>query len=193
MFNNSEYITSMVSFSNYPNKDNLPEFAFFGRSNVGKSSFINALTNRKNLARTSSEPGKTRTINFYLIDKSFFLLDFPGYGYAKHSRDTRAEFGKSIEEYLKKTQNLKIGFLLVDSKVGPTEDDILMYKYLQYMNVNIKIIATKIDRIGKTIRIRYLKQILEKLGITQKEDVIMTSSSTKEGLETVYKMIGEKI
>ena len=119
-FKTCEYVISAVSKSQNPNKNNLPEFVFLGRSNVGKSSFINALTNRKTLAKTSSKPGKTRTMNFFLIDEALYLIDAPGYGYANQSYGTRLDFGNYIEEYMHGNENLKICFLLVDTKVGPT-------------------------------------------------------------------------
>lgn len=190
MFKKCEYITSMGMFQSYPNKDGLAEFGFFGRSNVGKSSFINALTNKKNLARTSSEPGKTKVISFFLIDDSFYLVDFPGYGYAKRDKKTIEEFGKFIEDFLNKSKNLKIAFLLIDLKVGPTEDDILMFNYLKYLNINVKIIVTKIDKIGKTLRYRHIKVVAKKLDLKM-DDLILTSSSTKEGVDKVISIIEE--
>ena len=131
MFEKCEFITSATNRGQSPNKQDLSEFVFVGRSNVGKSSIINAITNRKLLARTSSKPGKTITLNYFLIDNSFYLVDVPGYGYASRSLDQRAGFGASIEDYLTDNNNLKVVFLLVDTKVGPTKDDILMYKFLK--------------------------------------------------------------
>ena len=135
MFKKCEYVISAVKKEQYPNRNNLPEFVFLGRSNVGKSSFINAFTERKMLAKTSSKPGKTRTMNFFLIDDEFYLVDAPGYGYANKSYGTRLDFGDYIEEYLRDNLNLKACFLLVDTKVGPTKDDVLMYDYSSSLGI----------------------------------------------------------
>ena len=142
-----------VRQSQYP-IDNKPEFLLVGRSNVGKSSFINTLIERKNFARTSSKPGKTQTLNFYLVNESFYLVDVPGYGYASVSKDKQKKFGLMIEEYLKNRPNLKHVFLLIDYRHKPTEDDVLMYEFLKYYNLDITIVATKYDKIGKNNRIK---------------------------------------
>lgn len=188
MFNESKYVISAVSKKQFPNINNLPEFVFLGRSNVGKSSFINALTNRKNLARTSSKPGKTITLNFYSIDDEFYFVDVPGYGYASRSFDLRANFGGYIDEYLYNNQNLKVTFLLVDTKVGPTEDDILMYNYLKHLNLNVKIIATKSDKVGTTRVLTHKKAIKEKLNIDN-NNIYMTSSETRKGIDEIITLI----
>lgn len=188
MYKTCEYIISAVSKNQFPNKNNLNEYVFLGRSNVGKSSFINALTNRKMLARTSSKPGKTQTINFYLIDNLLYFVDVPGYGYASRSFDERQNFGSYIEQYLHNNPNLKIAFLLVDTKVGPTSDDILMYEYLKSLELNIMIIATKADKVGTTRLITHKKTIREKLGITD-EQIIFTSAINKQGIEQVRELI----
>jgi GTP-binding protein len=188
MFNDAKYIISAVSKEQSPNDNNLPEFVFLGRSNVGKSSFINALTNRKNLARTSSKPGKTIALNYYLIDSRYYFVDVPGYGYASRSMDTRDKFGLYIENYLHNNTNLKIAFLLVDTKVGPTNDDILMYDYLKYLGLNIKIIATKADKVGTTKVLTHKKQIKEKLNISN-DDIFMTSVQEKKGIIEVIDLI----
>ena len=188
MFKDSIFIISAVRRNQFPNKTNLPEFVFLGRSNVGKSSFINALTNRKNLAKTSGKPGKTITLNFYLIDEMYYFVDVPGYGYAQRSMKMRDEFGKYIEYYLANNQNLKLAFLLVDTKVGPTEDDILMFDYLNYLNLDVKVIATKADKVGKTKVLSHKKIIREKLKVNN-DDIYMTSSETKMGIEDVINLI----
>lgn len=190
MFKKCDYIISAVSKKQFPNQTNLPEFVFLGRSNVGKSSFINFLTNRKMLARTSSKPGKTQTINFFLIDEMFYLVDVPGYGYASTNKDTTAQFGNYIEEYLENNPNLKIAFLLVDTKVGPTHDDILMYDYMKYLNLNVKVIATKSDKIGTTLIPKHKKNIYTKLKCDM-NDVLVTSSEKKQGLDNVLKLISQ--
>ena len=188
MFNDSKYVISAVSKKQYPNVDNLPEFVFLGRSNVGKSSFINSLTNRKNLARTSGTPGKTITLNYYLIDDMYYFIDVPGYGYAQRNFSMRENFGEYIEEYLQENQNLKVCFLLVDTKVGPTADDILMFNYLKHLNLNIIVVATKSDKVGTTRVLSHKKVIREKLGIDN-NNIYMTSSHTKLGFDEIRELI----
>lgn len=188
MFNTSEFIISTTNLSNSPNKTNFNEFVFLGRSNVGKSSLINSLCNKKNLARVSSNPGKTITLNYYLIDKQFYLVDVPGYGFANRSKEMKDGFGKYIENYLINNKNIKMCFLLVDTKIGPTEDDILMFNYLNYLELPITIIATKADKIGKTLLIRHEKNIKMKL---PNANVIITSSNTKYGLDKLKQLVNE--
>ena len=144
--------------SQYPT-DLKNEFLLVGRSNVGKSSFINTLLGRKSLARTSSHPGKTQTLNFYLVNDDFYLIDVPGYGYAETSKKTRAKFGKMIEEYLETRKELKRVFMIIDFRHKPTEDDILMYNFLKYYNLPVTIVATKSDKIGSSKREKCKKQI----------------------------------
>ena len=139
---------SAVRRSQYPT-DNLSEYLLVGKSNVGKSSFINTLLSRKNFARTSSKPGKTQTLNFYLVNESFYLVDVPGYGFANVSKATQKKFGLMIEEYLTSRENLKLVFMLIDFRHKPGENDILMYDYLKYYNVPVTIIATKYDKVKK--------------------------------------------
>lgn len=178
-----------VRQSQYPTEV-LPEFLLVGRSNVGKSSFINALIMRKNYARTSSKPGKTQTLNFYLVNKNFFLVDVPGYGYSKLSKDNDKKIGLMIEEYLKKRDTLSHVFMLIDYRHKPTEDDILMYDFLKYYNLNITIIATKYDKVGATSRQKQDKIIKDTLKLEDK-DFIRFSATTKKGREEVYKIISE--
>ena len=137
-----------VRISQYPT-DEKDEFLLVGRSNVGKSSFINSLICRKNFARTSAKPGKTQTLNFYLVNDNFYLVDVPGYGYASVNKETQKKFGLMIEEYLINRKNLKRVFMLVDYRHKPTEDDILMYNFLKYYNNNVTIVATKYDKVNK--------------------------------------------
>lgn len=188
MFNTCEYVCGAGKKDQFPNKENLNEFVFLGRSNVGKSSLINAITNRKMLAYTSSKPGKTIAINFFLIDKSFYLVDVPGYGFALKSQSMKEQFGKYIENYLNDNHNLKVAFLLVDSKVGPTQDDILMYNYLKYFNINVKIIGTKSDKIGSTLVLHQKKIIKEKLNCSN-DDIIMTSSTSRKGIDNIVEIL----
>lgn len=180
-----------VRRSQYPG-DNKSEFLLVGRSNVGKSSFINTLIERKNFARTSSKPGKTQTLNFYLVNGAFYLVDVPGYGYASVSKDTQKKFGLMIEEYLKSRENLKHVFMLVDYRHKPTEDDVLMYEFLKYYNLDITIVATKYDKIGKNGRIKQDKLIKDTLKFDDNE-FITFSTVTKKGRSEVLSIIEEKI
>ena len=181
-----------VRRSQYP-EDKKSEFLLVGRSNVGKSSFINTLIERKNFARTSSKPGKTQTLNFYLVNDAFYLVDVPGYGYASVSKDTQKKFGLMIEEYLKSRENLKHVFmLLVDTKVGPTKDDVLMYEFLKYYNLDITIVATKYDKVSKNSRIKQDKLIKDTLKFDDNE-FITFSTVTKKGRTEVLSIIEEKI
>lgn len=177
-----------IRISQYPN-DNKCEFLLLGRSNVGKSSFINTLIERKNFARTSSKPGKTQTLNFYLCNNDFYLVDVPGYGYASVSKETQKKFGIMIEEYLKTRDNLKHVFLLIDYRHKPTEDDILMYNFLKYYNLNISIVATKYDKITKNGRIKQDKLIKDTLKLNENEEFIPWSTITKKGKNEVLEII----
>ncbi len=187
-FNKCEYVISTTNRKQSPNKNNLPEFVFLGRSNVGKSSFINALTGRKSLAKTSQKPGKTKTMNYFNIDDLFYLVDAPGYGYASRSYGSRLDFGDYIEDYLIDNSNLKIVFLLVDTFVGPTKDDILMYEYLIYHKLNVKIIATKMDKVGSSKLLSYKKNIKEKLN-TSNDNIYLTSSNEKKGFVEINELM----
>lgn len=184
----ADYIIGGTKNQHFPT-DNLPEILFVGRSNVGKSSFINALCN-KTIARTSSNPGKTQVINFFLINESFYFVDVPGYGYAKVSKTKIEEFGKMIENYITNRTNLKAVFLLIDFKVGPTSDDLLMYNFLKYYNKKIYIISTKSDKVNMSNRIKAKKNILSKLEIDEK-DLLITSSEKKIGLDKILELIEE--
>lgn len=180
-----------VRRSQYPD-DNKSEFLLVGRSNVGKSSFINTLIERKNFARTSSKPGKTQTLNFYLVNDAFYLVDVPGYGYASVSKDTQKKFGLMIEEYLKSRENLKHVFMLVDYRHKPTEDDVLMYEFLKYYNLDITIVATKYDKVSKNSRIKQDKLIKDTLKFDDNE-FITFSTVTKKGRSEVLSILEEKI
>lgn len=176
-----------VRQSQYPT-DNLPEFMLLGRSNVGKSSFINTIIERKNFARTSVKPGKTQTLNFYLVNKSFYLVDVPGYGFASVDKSTQKKFGLMIEEYLKERPNLKKVFLLVDYRHKPTEDDLLMLNYLNYYNKDVTIITTKYDKVSKNGRVKQDKIINDSLKL-EGGSFVPFSSVTKKGKEEVYSII----
>ena len=177
-----------VRESQYP-LDNNPEFMLVGRSNVGKSSFINTLINRKNFARTSSKPGKTQTLNFYLVNQLFYLVDVPGYGYAKVDKSTSKKMGRMIEEYIKNRTNLKHVFLLVDYRHKPTEDDILMYNFLKFYHLKVTIVATKYDKITKNNRAKQDKLIHSTLKLDENEIFIPFSKITKKGRDEVFQII----
>jgi len=180
-----------VRRSQYPT-DNKSEFLLVGRSNVGKSSFINTLIERKNFARTSSKPGKTQTLNFYLVNDDFYLVDVPGYGYASVSKENQKKFGMMIEEYLKVREELKHVFLLIDYRHKPTEDDVLMYEFLKYYNLDITIVATKYDKIGKNSRAKQDKLIKDTLKISEDDEFITFSTITKKGRTEILNKIEEK-
>ena len=177
-----------VRRSQYPETD-LPEFMLVGRSNVGKSSFINTLVGRKNIAYTSGKPGKTQTLNFYLANNSFYLVDVPGYGYAAVNKKIQENFGKMIEEYLEKRDELIRVFMLVDFRHKPTEDDKLMYNFLKYYNIPVTIVATKVDKVGSSKLEKNKKLILDTLDLVVGDDLILFSSITKLGKEEVLKKI----
>ena len=179
---------SAVRRSQYPT-DNKSEYLLIGRSNVGKSSFINSLINRKNFARTSSRPGKTQTINFYEVNEDFYLVDAPGYGYAAVSKAKRKKFGLMIEDYIVHRKNLKQVFLLIDFRHRPTNDDILMYNYLKYYKIPVTIVATKCDKIGITMQQKQRNTILDDLDLVVGDDFIMFSSVTKVGKEDILRKI----
>ena len=178
--------------SQYPT-DLKNEFLLVGRSNVGKSSFINTLLERKNLARTSSHPGKTQTLNFYLVNGDFYLIDVPGYGYAETSKKRREKFGKMIEEYLETRKELKRVFMIIDFRHKPTEDDVLMYNFLKYYNLPVTIVATKADKIGASKKDKCKKQITDTLDLVVGDDLVIFSSITKEGREEILKKLEDLI
>ena len=179
-----------VRQSQYP-QDKKCEFLLVGRSNVGKSSFINTLINRKNYARTSSKPGKTQTLNFYLINDLFYLIDVPGYGYAKVDKGTTKKMGLMIEDYLKNREELKHVFLLIDYRHKPTEDDVLMYNFLKYYNLDITIVATKYDKVTKNNRMKQDKLIRDTLKL--ENDFIPFSTITKKGKDEIMAIIENKL
>lgn len=168
----------------------LPEFAFAGRSNVGKSSLINKLVNRKALARTSSQPGKTQTINFFLLNGGFYFVDLPGYGYAKVSKELQAKWGKMIERYLVRSRQLRLIFLLVDIRHEPSAGDKQMYEWVKSNNIPAVIIATKADKISRSQLNKQLAMIRKELG-GAKETIIPFSKETGQGFEEVWKVMEE--
>lgn len=188
----AEIVMSAVSQEQYP-KDKLPEIAVAGRSNVGKSSFINSLLSRKGLARTSSKPGKTRTINFFLIDDKFYLVDVPGYGYAKVSKQERNKWGQMMDEYFTQRENLRLTVLLVDSRHDPSELDIQMYEFLKHYGVPTLVVATKCDKIKPSKRPRHLKAIKEGLSLELGDEVVLYSSEKLDGRNEVWKYINDHL
>lgn len=169
--------------------ETLPEIAFAGRSNVGKSSLINSLLNRKNLARTSSSPGKTVTINFYNVNEEFFLVDLPGYGYAKTSLAERAKWGKMIEKYLGTRESLKALVLLIDIRHAPTKDDVMMFNWVVENGLTPIIVATKLDKIKRSQKDKQLKLLRDTLGIKNDIKIVPYSSETKQGREELLDIL----
>ncbi len=169
----------------------LPEFAFAGKSNVGKSSLINGLMNRKSYARTSSQPGKTQTINFYNINEQLYFVDLPGYGYAKVSMELRAKWGKMIERYLKKSGQLKLIFLLVDIRHEPSENDRDMYDWIVHNGFQPIVIATKLDKINRSQIAKQTKLIRTCLKMPKEGILIPFSAETKQGRDEIWSKIEE--
>ena len=189
---NVDLIISAVRRSQYPT-DEKPEFLLVGRSNVGKSSFINTIIGRKNFARTSSNPGKTQTINFYLVNDDFYLVDAPGYGYANVSKKVKKKFGLMMEDYLTSRGNLKQVFLLIDFRHRPSKDDIMMYDYLKHYNIPVTIVATKVDKIGVTQQQKQRNLILDDLDLVIGNDFVLFSSVTKQGRDEIRNKIERTI
>ena len=181
-----------VRRSQYPS-DSLPEFLLIGKSNVGKSSFINTLVNRKNIARTSSVPGKTQTLNFYLVNNEFYLVDAPGYGYAAVNKAQQKKFGLMIEEYLEKRSELKRVFLLIDFRLKPSENDLMMYNFLKYYNIPVTVVATKTDKDGTSKKDRNLKIIKDTLDLVVGDNIVLFSSVSKMGKEEISNLIEDLI
>ena len=184
----SEIVVSAIKREQYP-AEGLPEIALVGRSNVGKSSATNALLNRRNFARTSQTPGKTRTINFYKINNEFYFVDLPGYGYAKVSKSEKDKWGVIMERYLQDRQELCAIFLLVDIRHDPTNDDVMMYEWIKHFGYNCVVIATKADKISRGQYQKHISIIRKKLQLEKDEKVIPLSSSKKTGVEDVWNEI----
>lgn len=177
--------TSAVKPSQYP-KGNAPEIALAGRSNVGKSSFLNRLLGRRNLVRTSSKPGKTRTLNFYHINESFYFVDVPGYGYAKVSKQERNKWGEMMEAYFETRETLQVVVLIVDSRHRPTKEDIQMYEYVTYLGLPIVVVATKFDKVKKSKQHRQLETIAKTLRIHEGVPLIPFSAETGFNKDQVW-------
>lgn len=186
--NNIDLIISAVQEAQYPDTG-LSEVALSGRSNVGKSSFINSMIGRKNMARTSQQPGKTQTLNFFNIDDQLIFVDVPGYGYAKVSKSQREKFGKMIEEYLTKRESLKLVIQLVDLRHNPTEDDVLMYNYLKHFDIPTLVICTKEDKIAKGKIQKHIKNIKEKLDLDPDDTIISYSSIQNTKQQQIWDLI----
>jgi GTP-binding protein len=184
----SEIVISAVRPDQYPDTD-LPEFALAGRSNVGKSSFINKMLNRKGLARTSSKPGKTQTLNFFLINESLYFVDVPGYGYARVSKSERAAWGKMIETYFTSREQLRACVLIVDLRHPPTSDDVMTYDFLKHYEIPCIVIATKADKIPKGKWQKHLKVTKETLDLDPNDDIVIFSSETGEGKDKAWAII----
>lgn len=184
----SEIVISAVKPEQYPETD-LPEFALAGRSNVGKSSFINKLLNRKGLARISSKPGKTQTLNFYLINEMLHFVDVPGYGYAKVSKTERAAWGKMIETYFTTREQLKACALIVDLRHPPTVDDCMMYEFLKHYEIPCMVVATKADKIPKGKWQKHLKVTRETLDLDSNDQIVIFSSETGEGKDKAWAVL----
>ena len=176
-------VTSAIPDTQYP------EVAFAGKSNVGKSSLINSLMNRKSYARTSSQPGKTQTINFYNINDCMYLVDLPGYGYANASPAVKAKWGKMIEKYLRKSANLKQVFLLVDIRHDPSENDKMMYDWIVDNGFRPVIIATKLDKLKRSQVAKHVKAVRMGLGLREDDILIPFSSETKQGLDELWETV----
>jgi GTP-binding protein len=190
--NNAEFVISAVSPSQYPG-DGLPEIALAGRSNVGKSSLINKMINRKNLARTSSKPGKTQTLNYYKINEDLFFVDLPGYGYAQVSKSERERWGKFIEQYLTQREELKLILQLVDIRHAPSKDDQSMYEWLKHLGLSVCVVATKADKISRSQWQKHVKLVKQTLGFHSADRFVLFSSETGMGKDELWDIILEKM
>ena len=185
---NADILLSATNKSHYP-QDDIPEVALAGRSNVGKSSFINTMLNRKNLARTSGKPGKTQLLNFFNIDDKLRFVDVPGYGYARVSKKEREKWGKMIEEYLTSRENLRAVVSLVDLRHEPSSDDVQMYEFLKYYEIPVILVATKADKIPRGKWNKHASMIKKKLDFDKTDTFIIFSSVNKTGVEEAWDAI----
>lgn len=186
---NTEFVISAVGPKQYPG-DNLPEIALAGRSNVGKSSLINKFINRKNLARTSSKPGKTQTLNYYRINNDlFYFVDLPGYGFAQVSQSIKEKWSRFIDDYLTKRETLTGVIQLVDLRHPPSKDDIAMYDWLMHMHHDVLVVATKCDKISKGQWQKHVKQVREGLKTDKSQQILVFSAETGQGLEELHQWV----
>ncbi|MEB6290097.1 ribosome biogenesis GTP-binding protein YihA/YsxC [Staphylococcus xylosus] len=188
--NEIELLISAVKPEQYP-ETGLSEVGLSGRSNVGKSTFINSMIGRKNMARTSQQPGKTQTLNFYNIDNQLVFVDVPGYGYAKVSKKQREAFGKMIEKYISQREELKLVIQLIDLRHNPTEDDILMYNYLKYYEIPTFVVATKEDKIAKGKVQKHLANVQQKLEMEPEDEIISYSSMKNNNQQQIWNIIAK--
>ncbi|EJE7236543.1 YihA family ribosome biogenesis GTP-binding protein [Clostridium botulinum] len=184
----AEFVISAVKKAQYP-EDGRPEIAFVGRSNVGKSTLINTLTNRRKLVKVSSTPGKTRLINFFLINDNMYFVDLPGYGYAKVSKKEKENWGYIMEQYLVEREQLKKIVLLVDSRHKPTSDDINMYNWIKHYNYEVLVVGTKLDKLKRNDINKNKKIIRDTLKMDKDDNILLISSLNKEGKEEVLEQI----
>jgi GTP-binding protein len=188
----AEIVISAVKPEQYPS-ELLPEFALAGRSNVGKSSFINKMINRKNLARTSSKPGKTQTLNFYLINEMLHFVDVPGYGFAKVPKSERDAWGRMMQTYLTSREQLRAVLMIVDLRHPPSKDDVTMYDYLKHYDLPVIVIATKADKIPKGKWQKHKKVVRETLDMDQEDEVVLFSSETGQGKDEVWGILQKRM
>ncbi len=186
------FVKSIMNWRDGP-RPKLPEVAFVGRSNVGKSSLINTLINMKNLARTSKRPGKTRTLNFFSVNEMFYLVDLPGYGFAKTSKKEQLAWQEAIEGYLLGSEHLRILYVLIDCKVGVKNNDVQLVEWLRFKSVPFQIIATKIDRISKSARAMQAIKIVKMLELADKSDIIFFSAKTRVGKGALWGDISRRV
>lgn len=186
--NKADIVISAVSPEQYPSTG-LPEIALAGRSNVGKSSFINTMINRKGLARTSGKPGKTQTLNYYIIEDTFYFVDVPGYGYAKVSKTERAKWGQMLETYFTQREPLKAALSVVDLRHPPTADDIQMYEFLKYHSIPVIVVATKADKIPRGKWNKHIKITKDALNLREEDEFVLFSSETGEGKDKAWSLI----
>ncbi|MCI1287433.1 MAG: ribosome biogenesis GTP-binding protein YihA/YsxC [[Lactobacillus] timonensis] len=189
--NHVELTISAVEAAQYP-QGNDPEIALVGRSNVGKSSLTNVLINRRNFAHTSSQPGKTQTLNFYHVNNRLFFVDVPGYGFAKVSKKERERFGQMIEQYLTSREQLRGVIMLVDARQQPTEDDVMMYQYLHYYQLPTLVVATKIDKVKASQRTKMKRAIIKKLQLQDGDSLLTFSAVKQQGSEQVWQWISKQ-
>lgn len=186
--NHAQFVISAVDKDQYP-KDSLPEIALAGRSNVGKSSFINRMIQRRGLAKTSSTPGKTQTLNFYKINHQFYFVDVPGYGYARVSKRERDRWGFMMEEYFETREPLKAVILLTDLRHPPTNDDLQMFDYLTYYQLPVLIVATKFDKVKRKDQKNFIQRVEDTFGVIEGENLIPFSAQTGVGRDKSWKAL----